>query len=172
MVRVMNSPRWAAAIAGFAVVGASTATVVIVDAATAAASGKVVVKTRTVSPYGKILTTSSGRTLYIFTPDSKGHSVCTGGCATEWPPLIVPKGDTLSGVSGLGTIKRGHQRQAALHGQALYRYAGDSAAGQVNGQGVEGTWFVETPKGPSHASPTPTPTATKSSPPSGGGYGY
>ena len=167
----MNPPRWAAAVAGLAVVSASTATVVILDSGSAAASGKVVVKTRSVSPYGTILTTSHGRSLYLFTPDHKGSSSCTGACASEWPPLIVPKGDSIGGVSGLGTIKRGGQRQAALNGHALYRFAGDTGAGQVKGQGVLGDWFVATPSGASHATSTPTPTPTKSSPPSGG-YGY
>jgi predicted lipoprotein with Yx(FWY)xxD motif len=143
-------------------------------AAVSAASGKVVVKTRKVSPYGTILTTSSGRSLYVFTEDAKGKSDCSGACATEWPPLIVPKGDSVSGVAGLGTIKRSDgSRQAALRGHALYRFAGDSGAGQVKGQGVESDWFVATPNGSSHVKPvTAKPTPTKSSPPSGGGYGY
>ena len=81
------------------------------------------VKTRHVTTYGTILTTSNGRTLYLYTADTKGHSHCSGSCAVEWPPLIVPKGAKVSGVSGLGTIKRGHKRQAALHGKPLYRFA-------------------------------------------------
>jgi predicted lipoprotein with Yx(FWY)xxD motif len=130
------------------------------------------VKTRHVTTYGTILTTSNGRTLYLYTADTKGHSHCSGSCAVEWPPLIVPKGAKVSGVSGLGTIKRGHKRQAALHGKPLYRFSGDTAAGQVRGQGEDGDWFVATPSGASHARPAPKPSPTKSSPPSGGGYGY
>jgi predicted lipoprotein with Yx(FWY)xxD motif len=182
----MNTTRWATLVAGLAVgaaaCGAGGAGTAVpahvnsnsVDAAASAASGKVVVKTRKVSPYGTILTTSAGKTLYIFTEDGKGKSACTGGCATEWPPLVAPKGDAVSGVAGLGTIKRSDgSRQVALRGQALYRFAGDSGAGQVKGQGEDGDWFVATPSGASHAKPvTAKPTPTKSSPPSGGGYGY
>jgi predicted lipoprotein with Yx(FWY)xxD motif len=185
----VKSGRWAVVVAGLAVGaaacgagGAGTATAAHVnsnriDAASAASarSGKaVVVKTRKVSPYGTILTTSAGRTLYIFSDDSKGKSHCSGGCATEWPPLIVAKGDSVSGVAGLGTIKRSDgSDQVALRGQALYRFAGDTAPGKVTGQGDDGDWFVATPSGASHAKPvTVKPTPTKSSPPSGGGYGY
>jgi predicted lipoprotein with Yx(FWY)xxD motif len=188
----MNTTRWATVVAGLAVgaaacgaggAGAAAPAHVnsnSVDAAAAAsaASGKVVVKTRKVSPFGRILTTSAGKTLYVFTDDGKGKSVCNGACASEWPPLVAPKGDSVSGVAGLGTIKRSDgSRQVALRGRALYRFVGDTAAGQVKGQGVEGDWFVATPSGASHAKPvtakpTPTPTPTKSSPPSGGGYGY
>ena len=27
-------------------------------------------------------------TLYVFTADTAGKSVCTGDCAANWPPLI------------------------------------------------------------------------------------
>jgi predicted lipoprotein with Yx(FWY)xxD motif len=171
----MNKTRWTAVAAGLVIAGTSAATVISLESA-ASAAGSVTVKTRTVSPYGKILTTNTGRTLYVFSEDPKGKSACTGTCAAVWPPLTVPKGQHVSGVSGLGTIKRSDGKlQVALNGHALYRYSGDTAAGQVKGQKVDGDWFVETTSGPSHLTPStpkPTPTATKSSPPSGGGYGY
>ncbi|HEX3705965.1 MAG TPA: hypothetical protein VHV76_04980 [Mycobacteriales bacterium] len=166
MMRKISIGIGALAVAATGVTVAATAV-----SAHPASSGKVVVKTRHVSPYGTILTTSSGRSLYLFTDDTKGHSTCTGACATEWPPVIVPHGDKVAGVSGLGTIKRGSKRQAALHGKPLYRFSGDTAAGKVNGQGDDGDWFVATPGGASHVA-KPSPTPTKSTPPAGGGYGY
>ena len=36
---------------------------------------------------GKVLATSSGRTLYLFMADKHGKSACYGQCATYWPPL-------------------------------------------------------------------------------------
>lgn len=171
----MKPTRWAALAAGLVITGTTAATVVTLES-TAAAAGNVTVKTAKVSPYGTVLTTSNGRTLYVYSHDPKGKSVCNGTCATEWPPLTVAKGHKATGVSGLSTIRRSDGRlQVAFDGHALYRFAGDTAAGQVRGQKVDGDWFVETTSGPSHASPAkpkPTPTATKSSPPSGGGYGY
>ncbi|WP_081617699.1 hypothetical protein [Amycolatopsis methanolica] len=38
-------------------------------------------------------------------------------------------------------------RQLTLGGWPLYRYVNDTAPGQVNGQGVDGTWFVIAPSG-------------------------
>ena len=37
---------------------------------------------------GKVLATSSGRTLYLFMKDKHGKSACNGQCATYWPPLM------------------------------------------------------------------------------------
>ena len=94
---------------------------------------------------GKVLVASNGRTLYLYTPDPKGKSVCTGGCASAWPPLLTKgKPRAGSGVKQrlLGTIKRGGKRQVTYSGHPLYRYSGDSRAGQVNGEDVGGIWFV------------------------------
>jgi predicted lipoprotein with Yx(FWY)xxD motif len=36
------------------------------------------------------VTDSSGRAVYIYTKDPANTSVCTGNCAEEWPPVIIP----------------------------------------------------------------------------------
>jgi predicted lipoprotein with Yx(FWY)xxD motif len=109
-----------------------------------ASSGGSVVKTASVAKYGTILVdASNGHTLYYFTPDKPGHIACTGGCAQAWPPLTVPAGTSVSGMSGLGTTSRPDgSTQVTYNGHPLYTYTGDSAAGQTNGEGVGGTWFV------------------------------
>ena len=38
---------------------------------------------------GKVLATSTGRTLYLYTPDGRNKSRCTGSCAAAWPPLLT-----------------------------------------------------------------------------------
>ena len=95
--------------------------------------------------YGKVLATSSGMTLYLYTPDPKGKSVCTGSCAAVWPPLMT-KGKPLAGkgvkASLLGTTKRGGKLQVTYAGHPLYTYTGDAKAGQANGQGYGGIWYV------------------------------
>jgi len=56
----------------------------------------------------------------------------------------------LTGVNRalLGTIKRADGTvQLTLHGWPLYRCAGDSAPGDVNGEGVGGVWFAVRPTG-------------------------
>jgi predicted lipoprotein with Yx(FWY)xxD motif len=106
----------------------------------APASGPVI-KTASVGSLGTVIVASSNSmTLYTFSKDVKdsGKSVCTGGCATTWPPLTVatgttPTGDT--GVSGkIATITRDDGTvQVTYNGLPLYFFSGDKAAGDSNG---------------------------------------
>lgn len=98
---------------------------------------------------GPVLATTAGRTLYLFGRDTGTTSTCTGACASAWPPLITTgRPHAGSGVmsSLLGTTRRGNGTlQVTYHGHPLYRYAGDSAAGDVNGQGAYaygGYWYA------------------------------
>ncbi len=118
-------------------------------AALAASTGKaktVKVSTATVSHVGTVLTTASGMTLYRFTEDPKGKSVCTGACAKIWPPLTAAKGEHVQGpkgMKGLSVINVGHGHwQVAFHDVALYRFEGDTKKGQAHGQGVGHVWFA------------------------------
>jgi predicted lipoprotein with Yx(FWY)xxD motif len=134
----------------------------------ASAHGAPFVKEATVSGVGKVLVTGSGLTLYRFTEDTTNTATCTGGCATVWPPLFLPKGTKTAvagaGVKGLGTTKWSNGKlQVTFHGEPLYRYSLDSAPGQAKGQNVGGTWFV--------VHPTASSGTTKPKAPSGG-YGY
>jgi predicted lipoprotein with Yx(FWY)xxD motif len=99
---------------------------------------------------GAYLTGEDGRTLYTFKPDSANTSTCTGDCAGAWPPFVVTAGDTItagSGVSGtLATFVRPDgSLQLAYNGAPLYYFANDAKAGDTNGQGVGGKWFVAAP---------------------------
>ncbi|MDA8025448.1 MAG: hypothetical protein M0T78_02735 [Actinomycetota bacterium] len=87
----------------------------------------------------KIIVDSSGETLYLFEKDTEGKSLCTGGCATAWPPLLT-KGKVQAGTgvsaSLLGTIKRGNgDMQVTYNGHPLYTFSGDVSSGQTNGEG-------------------------------------
>jgi predicted lipoprotein with Yx(FWY)xxD motif len=139
------------------------------------------VSTTTIPKVGTVLTTASGLTLYRFTQDPTGKSVCTGVCAKAWPPLTVAKGVHVQGpkgVKGLSVINVGHGRwQVAFHHVALYRFVGDKKKGQIHGQGVENAWFAVMKSGiPASAStpattlptpaPTPSTTPVTSPPPS------
>lgn len=93
---------------------------------------------------GDVLTDADGMTLYMFTEDGGGGSACEGSCLSTWP-ILKGKPDAGSGVDAslIGTIKRGDgDTQATYGGHPLYYYAGDSAAGDVNGQEVQNTWYV------------------------------
>ncbi|BDO43045.1 hypothetical protein [Cellulomonas sp. NTE-D12] len=101
------------------------------------------------SSLGTILVDGSGRTLYLFTKDSPNTSTCTGGCLAAWPPLL---GTATAGTgvdsSLLGTLTRPDGKmQVSYKGMPLYYWAQDSAAGQTNGQGVQGVWWVVSPQG-------------------------
>ncbi len=101
------------------------------------------------SSLGQILTTADGMTLYLFTPDTATTSACTGGCATTWPPLTAAAvgGEGLD-AGQFGTLDRGDgTTQVTYFGHPLYTYAGDAAAGDVNGQGSGGSWFAVTADG-------------------------
>ncbi len=101
--------------------------------------------------FGEILVTQDGFTLYVFTPDgTSGESICTGECASQWPPLISNDGEPpapLDAADFSTTVSEG-STQVVFMGRPLYRYSGDPNPGDTNGQGVNGNWFVVSPSGP------------------------
>lgn len=112
----------------------------------AAAGGALVVVT--ITGLGKVLAGPGGMTLYTFKPDRPGVSTCNGGCADAWPPLYgatAPAGP--AGAPGKVTIitRSDGSTQVAYDGAPLYTYAGDGKAGDANGQGSGGAWFVAAP---------------------------
>ena len=117
-----------------------------------AADGGVKLVAVNTAQLGPIVTDADGRTLYRFDKDTSNPSAsnCAGACASKWPPATVQDKVSLNGVSSglVGTVTRADgTKQLTLNGWPLYRFAGDTAAGQVNGQGVGGTWFASTPLG-------------------------
>ena len=106
------------------------------------------------SKFGRILIDGHGRSLYLFDRDRNSKSTCYGGCAGEWPPLIVSgKPHATSGVKAalLGRTKRRDGRwQVTFRGHPLYTFAGDAAKGQTNGEGLDdfgGWWYLVSPAG-------------------------
>ena len=106
------------------------------------------------SRYGRVLFDGRGFVLYGFTKDPKGLSVCSGACATAWPPYIVRSRPRASGGisrARLGTIERADGRlQGTFAGRALYYYVGDRRPGQILCQDVTefgGVWRVVRPNG-------------------------
>ena len=88
-----------------------------------------------------VLTNHEGMTLYTFDKDKQGVSTCYGGCAAQWPPLLVREGDQIKQDWSMVERKDGNQ-QWAYKGQPLYTWAGDNQAGDTNGDGVGGVWHV------------------------------
>jgi predicted lipoprotein with Yx(FWY)xxD motif len=107
-------------------------------AASALASGGTAVSWRKTS-IGNAITTSGGRTLYLFRGDSGTTSHCYGQCATYWPPLLTSGKPVAVGrvnASLLGTTKRtGGKLQVTYKGHPLYTFVGDKKTGQATGEG-------------------------------------
>ena len=107
--------------------------------------------------FGSILVDGEGMSLYVFMADTQdsGTSACTDAeCAADWPPLLTD-GDPVAGEGVdqtlLGTITRDDgTTQVTYNGWPLYRFSGDTAPGDTNGQGLEefgGLWFLVSPTG-------------------------
>jgi predicted lipoprotein with Yx(FWY)xxD motif len=100
------------------------------------------------NPLGNILVGGDkGLTLYVFTADKGGKSACTGDCLANWPALTADGAPTLGeglDAEDFAAITREDDgtSQVTFYGQPLYYFAGDSAAGQTNGQGLGGKWYV------------------------------
>jgi predicted lipoprotein with Yx(FWY)xxD motif len=123
----------------------------------------------------KLLVNAKGRTLYALTPETTRHLLCTSSeCIRFWPPLTVPSRRTklvrAAGVRGKLALlqRRNGTLQVTLNGLPLYRFAGDHAGGEVNGQnfkGFGGVWHVLSISGsPSAAAPAGSSAPASSSP--------
>jgi predicted lipoprotein with Yx(FWY)xxD motif len=122
----------------------------------------------------QIVVNAQGRTLYVLSPETAHHLLCKSSeCLKFWPPLMVRSSKTKlltgPGVRGhLSILRRSNGvLQVTLGGLPLYRYSGDQAKGDANGQSIHsfgGTWHVlsatgstspATPAKPTTPSPTP-----------------
>ena len=120
---------------------------------------------------GKVLASSKGRTLYLYTPDARNKSNCYGSCAAAWPPLLT-KGKPRVGAGlkkGLlgVTMRKDGKHQITYAGHPLYLFTGDSRAGQANGENYGGIWFVLNAAGHQVKPKSSSGTTT-----TGGGGGY
>ena len=165
--------RAAAAIAAVSVlaVGAATATAdstygpdpttpateaAATEGSAAAATGRTAVDPNAVvhtveSPLGTILVDQEGFTLYAFFNDTDGESTCTGDCLANWPAAVVEGGELNVGSLDPALFSTVENPEAGtmlkVGDWPLYRFAGDAAPGDVNGQGVGEVWYVVGPTG-------------------------
>jgi predicted lipoprotein with Yx(FWY)xxD motif len=162
---IRSSPKFARVVAA----GAMAVLLAACGRAAGAASGDgstLSVSSRSVPGLGAVLVTGSGMTLYYRPGETTSKITCTGSCATEWPPFVLPSGDTKAagagGVSGtFGTFSMPNgDMQVTFDGHPLYTFVRDKAPGDATGQNVE-NFLVASPSG-----------AGASGSPSGGGRGY
>ncbi|MBD9501923.1 hypothetical protein M2D07_010955 [Pseudomonas sp. BGr12] len=91
-----------------------------------------------------MLVDAKGMTLYTFDKDSGGKSMCNGGCAQNWPPLMASAdakamGDWTMIKRDDGTV------QWAYKGKPLYTFVQDQKAGDMAGEGKMGVWHMAKP---------------------------
>lgn len=104
------------------------------------------------SDLGQIVVDGTGMTAYYFTSDTpgSGNSTCADECLAAWP-AISPAGTepVVDGVTAEVAVITGTdgEPQLTLDGRPVYTYAGDEAAGDTNGQGLNGAWYVVAPDG-------------------------
>lgn len=108
------------------------------------------------APFGRYVTDSHGRTLYMFEGDQQGQpSSCYDACEQAWPPALAGKAKIDLGPkldqSKLGTVtRRDGSVQLTYGGWPLYYYAKDTAKHEVAGQDVNAfgaEWYLVAPNG-------------------------
>jgi predicted lipoprotein with Yx(FWY)xxD motif len=100
---------------------------------------------------GDVLTDADGNTLYAFTKDVDGTPTCQGACAKAWPAALI-EGQAIAGegidAAVITTVPTPDGKTQLKAGKwPLYRFSGDAAPGDTNGQGSGGSWFVVTKDG-------------------------
>lgn len=101
---------------------------------------------------GEHIVDGNGMTVYRFKKDTAWPmaSNCTGDCVAKWP--VVPPVDK---ANAKGIVEKGYsvldrpdgKKQQAIDCWPVYTFSGDKKAGDINGQGVGGTWYAVAPDG-------------------------
>jgi predicted lipoprotein with Yx(FWY)xxD motif len=119
---------------------------------------------------GTYVTDGAGRTLYRFDNDSATppRSTCNNDCAAAWPPLLIKSPGKIypNGINPkiIGYVERAdHTCQVTINGHPVYYFVTDTRPGDIDGQGVNGTWFAVSPTG-GRTRPLPDSLATPSTP--------
>lgn len=97
---------------------------------------------------GSILVDGNGNSLYFFSKDTKQASECVDGCLDAWPVFYDANIEVSSGLDAndFGVITRADgSKQTTYKDWPLYYFANDSSAGDTNGDGVGGVWFIAKP---------------------------
>jgi predicted lipoprotein with Yx(FWY)xxD motif len=90
---------------------------------------------------GGMMANNAGMTLYTFDKDAGGKSACNGPCATNWPPFMAGSDAKASGDWSIIARDDGG-KQWAYKGKPLYLWSKDQKAGDMTGDGFNGSWHV------------------------------
>jgi predicted lipoprotein with Yx(FWY)xxD motif len=100
------------------------------------------------SHFGSIIVDSNGNTLYFYSLDAGDSSACTGNCAIAWPVAYATNPTFGTGLadSDFSFISRPDgSKQTTYKGWPLYTFSGDTAPGQISGDGFKNVFFVAKP---------------------------
>ena len=121
------------------------------DNSTDPGSNEFNIQTNNTQSQGEVIADGDGNTLYYFTPDAEGNSVCEDECINAWPVFhadSIRPGDGLE-PADFGTVSRPDDSNQTTHlGWPLYYFSGDNQPGDVNGEAIEsfgGIWYVAKP---------------------------
>jgi predicted lipoprotein with Yx(FWY)xxD motif len=94
---------------------------------------------------GRILTDSTGMTLYYFDRDDTGNkSNCDGECTAKWIPLVASADASAIGDYTI-IIRSDHSRMWAYRYRPLYTFHADKAPGDTNGSDPSNLWHIARP---------------------------
>jgi predicted lipoprotein with Yx(FWY)xxD motif len=139
--------------------------------AAALAVGTVTIDSQPSSKLGqRVVVNAQGHTLYTLSGETRARQFCTTPeCLRFWPPLRASKSAHLKAAHGVqGQLRvltrSGGIVQVTLRGVPLYRFSGDRAKGEVNGEGIVGpgghVWHAVRAASASQKAPATTPAAT------------
>lgn len=86
-----------------------------------------------------------GFSLYTFDGDAINTANCfdlgDGGCINAWPPVLADNAAKPMGLYAVAEQANG-VNQWTFRGKPLYLFGNDEQAGDINGQGAGGVWFL------------------------------
>lgn len=133
------------ALLGMSPAPATTETTQVAPTATGSAvPSNNIYMSKTDATKGTYMTDFQGMTLYTFDKDTAGVSNCTGGCLKIWPAYTsgaVAQGTFPANITVITRTDNG-TKQFAWKGMPLYYFSSDTKAGDINGDGVGGTWHI------------------------------
>jgi predicted lipoprotein with Yx(FWY)xxD motif len=100
-----------------------------------------------------MLVDAQGRSIYLFVPDGTStQSQVPAQFKPNWPPVTAATmpvaGKGLDAAKLVEQTQADGTRQLAYNGHLLYRYIGDTAPGDTNGQGLgPNNWYLVSPAG-------------------------
>jgi predicted lipoprotein with Yx(FWY)xxD motif len=102
------------------------------------------------SALGRFIADENRMTLYTFTKDAPGKSMCgaANDCIKKWPVFFAETIDAEVPMknSDFATIVRDDgAKQTTYKGMPLYYFVKDTKVGDTQGHGVNGVWFVAKP---------------------------